>query len=327
MKIRSRGTQEELIAMKKEVIEQCLKKKISSKDAAVILKMHVKSFSRLKWRYIRHGEIILIPRKPGPRNFTPKNRTASKTEQIVNRMGEQDLSLGPVPLAEKLWEVHRIKLHPVTIWRILKRNKIRYATNYKRWKKEPKFYCLDNPGDELQMDACYPYGRSRSVAVFNAIDDCSRWNTGRVYERENAENAIDFVKYLINKVPFQIKRIRVDNRYGKTLTEFCNSINIEVIRNDPYSPEQNGKVERFNGTLKRDCFWRVCSYHDSLEVLDYKLNRYLSYYNNERKHGGHGMNRLTPKEKIVKTMLLSLANIYQLNQPRKVTLTLQPHIH
>lgn len=320
-----RGTQEELIAMKKEVLEQCINKKISGKDASRIVKMHPKAFSRLKWRYIRHGEDVLVPKKPGPKHFTPQNRTSSNVEQVVNRVGQMNGSLGPVGLADKLWEEHGIKMHPVTVWRILKRNKIRYTREYKRWKQEPKLYCLDEPGEELQMDGCYPYGRSRKVAVFNAIDDCSRYDTGKVYDRETTENAIDFVNRLINRVPFQIRRIRVDNRYGKRFSEYCESIGIEVIENDPYSPEQNGKVERFNGTLKRECFWKYCSYHDSLEVLDYKLNRYLDYYNNQRKHGGYGMNRMTPRERIARTMLLSLSNIYQLTQPQKVTLTLQQH--
>lgn len=135
-----RGTQEELIAMKKEVLEQCINKKMLGKDAARIVKMHPKAFSRLKWRYVRYGEDVLVPKKPGPKKFTPLNRTSSKVADIVNRLGETNISLGPVGLADKLWEEHSIKLNPVTVWRILKRNKIRYTREYRRWRQEPKLY-------------------------------------------------------------------------------------------------------------------------------------------------------------------------------------------
>ncbi|MFH1822217.1 MAG: integrase core domain-containing protein [Patescibacteria group bacterium] len=173
------------------------------------------------------------------------------------------------------------------------------------------------------MDGCYPFGRSRQIVGFDAIDDCSRWVFGKLYTRETAENAIDFVKHLVKSVPFKIQRIRVDNRYGKEFREYCESIGIEVIENEPYSPEQNGKIERFHKTLKREFFWKYCSYHDSIETMQYKYNQWQNYYNTRRRHGGYGMNRMTPQQKIASTLFLSLNNI---NYPQKVTLTLQQYI-
>ena len=160
------------------------------------------------------------------------------------------------------------------------------------------------------------------------IDDCSRWTFGKIYERENCENAIDFVNRLVSKVPFKIKRIRVDNRYGKKLKEHCRKPRIEIIETDPYIPEQNGKVERFhrgvlpNRTLKKEFFWRHCSFHDSIAELEYKYAQWQNYYNYKRRHGGFKMNRMTPKEKIAKTMLPDLAN----KESQKVTLTLQQYM-
>ena len=216
-----------------------------------------------------------------------------------------------------------IKLHHTTVWRILKRKKIRYTITYKRWiQNEPKLYCLDIPGLELQLDACYPFGRARKIVAFDAIDDCSRWIYGRLYTREDAKSAIDFVKHLIRNAPFRIQRIRVDNRYGKEFKQFCKSIGIEVIVNDPYEPKQNGKIERFHKTVKNEFFWKYCSYHDSLELMQYKYNQWQHYYNIQRRHGGYGMNRMTPYEKIASTLFLSLNNI---NYPQKVTLTMQQY--
>ncbi len=317
-----RNTQGELIAMKKQIIEKCITRQLKCKDGANLLKMHPKAFSRLKSRYILDGEAALMPRKPGPKKFTPQNRTPEIIEQLVENLAIKHPNLGPLPLAEELFDKYNVKLDQATVWRILKRRKIRYTKQYRRWKEKPKFYCLDTPGLELQMDGCYPFGRSRQIVHFDAIDDCSRWILGKLYTRETAANAIDFVKYLVNNVPFRIQRIRVDNRYGKEFKQYCNSIGIEVIENDAYTPQQNGKIERFHKTVKHEFYWKYCSYHDSIELMQYKYNQWQSYYNAKRRHSGYGMDRMTPQEKIASTLLLSLTNIY----PQKVTLTLQQYI-
>ena len=173
------------------------------------------------------------------------------------------------------------------------------------------------------MDACFPWGRGRKLCVFDAIDDCSRYIQGRIYNAENDTNAIDFVKRLINNSPFKIQAIRVDNRYGNRFKYFCQYAGINVIYNDPYSPQQNGKIERFHKTLKRELFWRYCSYGEDKEILQYKLNQYLKHYNYNRKHSGYGMNRLTLVQKIAKSTLdnYSMSLIY----PQKVTLTMQQY--
>lgn len=319
-----RNTQEETIMLKKNVIDRCLARNMLCKDGAKLLTMHPKAFSRLKSRYVQEGMSALVPRKPGPKDGKiANNRTPEEVEDMVVALALRHPYYGPVPLADELEKQTGIILNSATIWRILKRTKTRYTREYKRWKQEPKLYCLETPGIELQMDACYPYGRDRKIAQFDAIDDCSRYVYGKIYDVENDYNAIDFVKNLINNVPFQIRRIRVDNRYGERFYYFCKYIDIEVIYNDPYTPKQNGKIERFHKTVKRELYWRYCSFQDDLGLLQYKLNQYLKHYNYQRKHGGYGMNRLTPTQKLAQSTL----NIYSLSliYPQKVTLTVQQY--
>jgi transposase InsO family protein len=188
-------------------------------------------------------------------------------------------------------------------------------------KKEPTLYCLEYPGEELQLDASYPFGRSRDIVCFSAIDDCSRYVLGKMFDRDNARNAIRLIDYCIARAPFRIKRIRVDNRYGKLVRDYCEKRGIELIENDPYAPTQNGKIERYHRTLKQRFFYSQCSFIDEMETLEYKLQLWLNYYNNKRRHTGYGMNKLTPQQKIVKTYLEHLAKVEQ----EKVTLTLQSY--
>src|SRR3989344_36239 len=288
----TRSTQEVLIAMKKQLIEGCLKRKMLWKDAAIILQMHAKALSRLKRRYLQYGDAALLGRKPGPKTYSPPvNKTDEGIEDIVVSLALGYPNEGPQVLTDRLLDEYGISKHQSTIWRILKRRKVRYGRNYKRWKDDPKLYCLDTPGEELQMDARYPYGKSRQICSFDAIDDCTRYIDGKRYDR-------GFKEYCLAT-------------YG-----------IEVIANEPYSPEQNGKIERFHKTLKREFFYRYCSFTDSLETINYKYALWLKHYNYGRRHRGLGMKGLTPAQKLTMTMFQGAVNTLIIN-PQKVTGTLQ----
>ena len=308
-----RNSQEELIAMKKEILDRCITKQILCKEGAKLLKMHPKSFLRLKRHYLEKGEQILMPRKPGPKSGTPPNKTPEWIEDIVVKLAFKYRGLGPEPLNEELFNQYGIRLNQSTIYRILKGRKVRYYRDYPKIEREkPKLYCLDSPGLELQMDGCYPYGRARKLVAFSAIDDCSRYVWGKCFDKETANNAIKFVTELVKRVPFKIQAIRVDNRYGKVFKAYCeNILNIEVIQNDPYTPKQNGKIERYHKTLKYKFFWAYCGYSDSIETLNYKYHLWLDYYNYQRRHGGYKMNRMTPVQKIASTMLYSTSTTYR----------------
>jgi len=319
-----RNTQETLITMKKQVLDSCIDRKMKCLEGAKLLRMHPKSFSRLKKKYIENGEAVLSPKPPGPKNgFVAGNRTPVQIEDIICKLARSNSNKSPIELAEILETKHAIKLDQSTVYRILKRRRIRYCLEYIQEKRpKPQLYCLETPGEELQLDACYPFGRGRQICCFDAIDDCSRFVVAKMYDRETADNAIDFIKYLIEHAPFKIKRIRIDNRSKKKITEFCKTVGIEVIVNDAHTPKQNGKIERFHKTIKHKFFWRHCSIHDGINSINYNVQLWLVYYNEKRHHGGYGMNKLTPIQKLTSSLFNSLYVI----PVEKVTLTMQSYI-
>ena len=309
--------------MKKNILDRYILRKLGRNDAASLLGIHPNALSRLKKRYQEEGEAVLLGSKPGPKKGSPDNKTPETIEDRVIDIA-RDLSLGPRSIADRLFDIHGIKMHQTTVWRILKRRKIRYTTEYKRWKKEPTYYCLESPGQELQLDACFPFGRARKVVIYDTIDDCSRFVCARAYSSNECDDtAIVFVKELLQKAPFPITRLRVDNGFGKRFREFCSSLDIEVIYNDPYSPQQNGKIERFHKTEKQECIYKYCKFTDSIDEINYQLQLYLQYYNFRRRHSGFGMNRLTPAQKIA----LSWRNSLLVLEPKKVTGILQQYIY
>jgi len=318
----ARTTQTQLLMTRRNILDNCIQKRIKCKEGAELLGMHEKSFLRLKARYSRYGDTALLGRKPGPRNGTAPNRTPDAIADALEELARLHPEKGPLDLAETLEEKTGRKIHPVTAWRILKRRKVRYSATYKRWKEPPNLYCLEEPGEELQLDACYPFGRHRKIVSYDAIDDCSRWVYGKSYSgTECNELAIRFIDELIARTPFRIRRIRSDNRLGKTLKAFCESRGIELVLNPPYTPEHNGKIERFHRTLKREFFWKYIRPDDPLETINYLYTLWQGHYNCERPHGGLGMNRLTPYKKLLKTTFYSLLQ----SNSQKVTGSVQQY--
>lgn len=296
--------------VKKNILDRYIKRILSRSEVAKLLAMHPNAVSRLKDNYVKHGDSVLVGRKTGPKsNFRPYNRTSEEIEDIIAAQGSKHPELGPKPLADHLEEVCGIKTDPTTVWRILKRKGIRYTTQYKRFKQEPRLYCLDTPGKILQMDACYPFGRSRDLASFDAIDDCSRIVYGKAYDVENDQNAMDFVTELLAHTNFPILAIKVDNRYGQDFKTYCEQVlHIKIIYNDPYHPEQNGKIERFHKTLKQEFYYRYIVFSDSFDIINYKYRLWQGYYNSKRRHYGYGMDGLTPQQKLNQANLQGMVN-------------------
>lgn len=312
--------------MKESILKRYIHRLIDRKETADLLYMHVNAVSRLVSRYKKEGQSVLIPKKPGPKSYTSThNKTPTHIQDIVIHLALTHRNKGPICITEQLLDEYGITLHQSTVYRILKREKIRYTHEYRRWvQRESKLYCLDKPGRELQMNGSYPFGRQKNIVSFDAIDDCSRYVAAKLYTKEDARSAIDFVQHSIPRVPFRIERIRVDNRYGKEFREFCNSLGIDIIENEPYHPEQNGKIERYHRTMKKEFFYKYVSFHDPMEEMERKYQGWLDHYNTNRRHGGYGMDRMTPKQKIASTLFYSLSNINYQNV-QNVTLTMQQY--
>ena len=136
--------------------------------------------------------------------------------------------------------------------------------------------------------------------VFDAIDDCSRLVYGKVYDGHSQSEAIAFVNELILAMPFTIKAIRTDcgGEFGNGFTKHLKGLGIEHRRNAPYTPQHNGKIERYHRTFKESegCFW---PFRGSLDELNYRLKLWLNYYNFQKRHSGLHMHRLTPAQKVL----------------------------
>jgi putative transposase len=135
----------------------------------------------------------------------------------------------------------------------------------------------------------------KSFRTFNVIDD---------YNREALAVEIDtsFPAYKVVEILKELirdrgkpKQIRTDNGpefISSTFFNFCNQRDIEVKYIQPGKPMQNGFIERFNGSFRREVLDAYIFYN--LKQLKKIKNEWLTHYNNERPHDA--FNGLAPLE-------------------------------
>lgn len=254
-----------------------------------------------KARYGRFGiDGLIQPRKR--RTDIPHNKTSEEVAQLVINTAETYWTDGVEALSDHLARLYNLSINPTTIYRILKREGVRYGTHHprttKRWKI--KLYSHQTPGLELQMDTKYPFGYKQGRVIYTIIDDATRWVYAWTYTTANAQNTLDFIKRVETHVPFVIQKIRTDQGkefHNRWVREYLSAQGIEHRLNTPYCPEENGKIERFHRTLNEKCVVGMYP-HDSLDTLQYKLTLFLQYYNHHKRHRGLGMEGMTPMRKL-----------------------------
>ena len=288
--------------LKEQKLKEILAKKKKVIEVAKELNVSRKTIHQWLNRYKRFG-IDGLTRKQNKRRTIVHNRTSFEVEQVVIQLAQRYWNDGVQTLSDHLQYEHNIELNPSTIWRILKRNNVRYTTKYphtrKKWKK--RLYAHQTPGMELQIDTKYPYGYKQGQVIYTCIDDATRFVFAFRYDTANQTNTLDFLEKIRTKAPFLIQKVRTDN--GKefiatSVREYLRTHDIEHRLNTPYCPEENGKIERFHRTLNEKCL--RFGFHPNLshDEFQYKLDLFLHYYNFKRRHRGLGMEGFTPFQKL-----------------------------
>jgi len=290
--------------LKEEKLKQIINKKKTVVGVANDLNVSRQSVHKWLSRYKRFGISGLIERKRTGCKHA-HNKTSEEVEQLVINISRQYFADGVETLHDRLEYEYNLTLNPSTIYRILKRNNVRYTDSYtrtkKRWKKQ--LYAHQRPGLELQMDTKYPYGYKQGKVIYTIIDDATRWVFVWSYDTTNANNTCDFIEKVFKRAPFHIQKIRTDQGtefVNRKVTDLLTENNIVHRKNTPYCPEENGKIERFHRTLNDKALRYGFRPSDSLDMMQYRLNLFLHYYNYEKRHRGLGMEGMTPVQKLKK---------------------------
>jgi transposase InsO family protein len=255
-------------------------------------------------RYDAHGLDGLRDRSHRPHVSPGTTRTEVVGKIIYLR---QHYHFGPARIAMYLKRYHEVQISPSGVWRILKRlelNRLPASQRHKRHDRRWKRYEKPLPGHRVQLDVKFIQPlpgapATRKYYQFTAIDDCTRLRVLRIYPKLNQQTAIQFLDYVLERLPFRVEVIQTDNG-----PEFGSSFHWHVLDRGaghvyikPRTPRLNGKVERSH-RIDTEEFYRLLDgvVIDDAQVFNDKLQEWENFYNYHRPHGSLGGQ--TPYERL-----------------------------
>lgn len=146
------------------------------------------------------------------------------------------------------------------------------------------------PGQLVQLDTVHlrpvPGVERRQ---FTAIDVVSRTAVVGVRATASAGTAAAFLDELVARMPVPIEAIQVDggSEFMAGFETACRDRGIARYVLPPRSPKLNGRVERLNGTSRRE-FWEVYDGELDLPSLTTALRAWERAYNTQRPHQALG---------------------------------------
>lgn len=253
-------------------------------------------------RYEQGGWDAVEPqsRKPktSPRRTSPE--VTARILELREKLTDAGYDAGPATIAAHLETETGTSPNPATIWKILKRHGLVEAQPRKRPRSSYRTFEADLPNETWQSDFMHWHltdGTGTEILTF--LDDHSRYGlrvtahyvvTGTIVVNEFRttinEHGPPASTLTDNGLVFTTRVRGGKNAFENELR----LLNITQKNGRPNHPQTQGKVERFQQTLKK--WLRNQPAADTLEKLQEQLDEFTRYYNQTRPH--RSLKRATP---------------------------------
>jgi transposase InsO family protein len=253
-------------------------------------------------RYEELGVEGLRPRSRRP--HTSPNATGGEVVGKIVYL-RRTYHFGPQKISMYLKRYHDLQVSTSGVWRILRRldmNRLPSSQRYRRHVDRWKRYEKPQPGHRVQIDVKFiaPIkGLRRRHYQFTAIDDCTRIRILRIYDRLSQKRAVQFIDYVLEKLPFAVEVIQTDNgaEFGSQFHYHLLDRGIGHVYIKPATPRLNGKVERSH-RIDQEEFYRMLKgvVIDDTELFNDRLQEWEDFYNYNRPHGA--LEGQTPYERL-----------------------------
>jgi transposase InsO family protein len=191
------------------------------------------------------------------------------------------------------------------------RRRKRPRESYRRWERPGpmQLWAVDIVGGVMLVDP--RTGVLREAKVVTGVDDHSRYAVmAAVVERATGRAvclalAAALAKYGVPGEILSDNGKQFTDRFGKggevLFDKICRKNGIQHQLTAPASPNQNGKVERFHGTLRRELLDDVEPF-TSLEQAQQAVDAWVHEYNHDRPHQGlDGQVPVSPAQRFAAT--------------------------
>jgi len=282
--------------MVRAVLDQGLNK------AAAARRFNTTAKTVAKWvaRFEAEGSVGLRDRSSKPRSSPSQIplATADAVEALRRQRRTQDHIAGQLGISK------------ATVSRVLARRGLGLLSALEPQQPRPR-YEREKPGEIIHIDI-KKLGRIEGIGhrisgdrtrrsrgagwefAHVAIDDHSRVATAAIFPDERKESAVAFLKAAVayyKSLGVAVDRVMTDNGScyrAKAFARACKRLRIRHIRTKPYTPQTNGKAERFIQTALREWAYAT-AFHHSNQRRD-ELPAWLHRYNWHRPHASLAKN-------------------------------------
>jgi len=311
---------------------------VEASDLGVIrtlrqLKINKSTFYKWYSQYSRYGYDGLAKRKV--KRQTNWNRISDTDRDKVVEIALEKPELSSRELAWYITDNYKYYISESSVYRILKANGLITIPAFRIMSAADSFYDKTTAINQMwQTDFTYFKILGWGWYYLSTIlDDFSRYIIHwELCSTMKADDVMQTVERAMQKTGLSEKnppKLLSDNGacyISKDLAEYLDDWNIKHVRGRPLHPQTQGKIERYHRSMKNVV--KLDNYF-SPEQLEFKMNEFVHFYNNERYH--ESLQNLTPADvyfgraqrilkhrKIVK--LKTLNDRKKVNQKIQVTL-------
>ena len=191
-----------------------------------------------------------------------------------------------------------VAVSPASVYRVLKAA----GRTDRKWLKPSKkgtgFVQPLRPHEHWHVDISYINVQGTFYYLTSILDGASRFIVHWELRESMTERDVETImQRALEKYPDERPRIISDNGpqfIARDFKEFIRIVGITHVRTSPYYPQSNGKLERWHGSLKRECIRPACP--ASVEEARLRVSSYVAHYNDVRLHSAIGY--ITPSDKL-----------------------------
>jgi putative transposase len=192
-----------------------------------------------------------------------------------------------------------VAVSPASVYRVLKQANRLDHRQFSPSKKGTGFVQPLLPHEHWHVDVSYINVSGTFYYLTSVLDGCSRYIVHRELRESMTERDIEtIIQRALERHPEVKPRIISDNGpqfIARDFKEFIRLTGVTHVRTSPYYPQSNGKLERWHGSLKRECVRPSAA--AALDEAERRISSYVDHYNNARLHSALGY--VTPADKLI----------------------------